>query len=214
MRDSADPGVQVEGHPLDLARRHADRSWIEPVHARRPHDANTVGSRAQGDAICPVGVCGGACTHEAASGEGEHDTGRGSHARHARHTNRRRRRQQNGAVQNTRTSRARGVPAGDDGDTGGNDDAADHTGHFTPRYEEGRRTGRPSSTPLPSASYGAMRAMCVFQLPSSRRASNGAGRPRAGPQCPTVASHVPRLQLLWISSEAIQMEPLSSSAAP
>jgi hypothetical protein len=72
--------------------------------------------------------------------------------------------------------------------------------------------------------------MCVFQLPSSRRASGcigdgatpanvsvpaGSGlRSACVPQWPVVNSHVVRSQLLWISSEAIQIEPLSSSAAP
>src|SRR5204863_5630904 len=154
----------------------------------------------------------------------------------ARHAHRGCRGEQDVPLKNGSTRSAGGSAASGGEDTGGGKDAAPDPG--TRGHDDSvapKAGGRPRGAGLPSTqflllAYGAMRAMCVFQLPSSRRASGcigfggvpanvtvpaGSGlRSACGPQCPTVAAQTPRLQLLWISSEAIQIVPLSSSAAP
>jgi hypothetical protein len=61
----------------------------------------------------------------------------------------------------------RGCATADQDDTGGKRDAADHPDSLAQKGGE----GRPSRAGPPVTRYGAMRAMCVFQLPSSRRFS-------------------------------------------
>jgi hypothetical protein len=167
---SADAGIEVEGHAFYLCRRksHCCRgNWT-----RRP---DNVPSGRELDAVAPIRGRRDASTDDATPHECQHDAGSRLHAGHARHADRRRGRQEHRAANYSRRTGAGGSTAAGGKDARGEHRAPDpwtrkHMSSVAPKWRGRPREG-PASRRASSSRYGAIRAMCVFQLPSSLRAS-------------------------------------------